>query len=369
MENGVEKIDSWAFSGCNLKTVEIPASIREIGDWPFDYNPLEKVIIQDIASWCNVKFGYHPDTNPLNITHHLYLSTNVDQEVTNLVIPNGVTSIGNDVFRGCLYLTSISIPNSVTSIGSYAFAGCTGLTSITIPNSVTYLNGFNDCTGLTSLNIPNSVTTIGGSAFAGCKGLISITIPNSVTSIENNAFAKCPNLEDVYCYKEDPALSGGGWLSNWDANSIFSESYIEYATLHVPSESIDSYKSTAPWSGFGKIVSLTGEEEKEQCAAPTISYANGTLTFACATKDAKIEYNYTISANGSGTAESGGVKPKYTLIVKAWANAEGYDTSDTVTATLESSDTGSGNKGDVNEDGVVNISDVVKVINIMAGDE
>ena len=124
MENGVEKIDSWAFSGCNLKTVEIPASIREIGDWPFDYNPLEKVIIQDIASWCNVKFGYHPDTNPLNITHHLCLSTNVDQEVTNLVIPNGVTSIGNDVFRGCLYLTSISIPNSVTSIGSYAFAGC-----------------------------------------------------------------------------------------------------------------------------------------------------------------------------------------------------------------------------------------------------
>ena len=207
------------------------------------------------------------------------------------------------------------------------------------------------------------MTTIGGSAFAGCKGLISITIPNSVTSIENNAFASCPNIEDVYCYKEDPALSGWGL----DANSIFSESMVEYATLHVPSESIEAYKNTAPWSSFGKIVSLTGEEDKEQCAPPTISYANGTLTFACETKDAKIEYNYTISGNGSGSAESGGIRPKYTLTVNAWANAEGYETSDTVTTTLESTATDSGNKGDVNEDKKVDINDVVAVINIMAG--
>lgn len=169
-------------------------------------------------------------------------------------------------------------------------------------------------------------------------------------------------------------------VTNSNMNSFFSDSWI-IRILYTNNDDGQNYEKyvirrqgqlTAP----GELEDVANlyipdetEEEKEKCASPTIIYANGTLTFACETKDAKIEYNYTISANGSGTAESGGVKPKFTLTVKAWANAEGYDTSDTVTVTFESSDTGSGNKGDVNEDGAVDISDVVKVINIIAGEE
>ena len=140
-----------------------------------------------------------------------------------------VTSIGERAFWACS-LTSVTIPNSVESIGSYAFSGCFGLTSVTIPNSV---------------------TSIGESAFNGCSGLTSVTIGSGVKTIGSASFANCPELIDVYCYAVDVPST----LSN-----AFNGSYPEYATLHVPTGSIESYKATAPWSSFGKIVALTDEE-------------------------------------------------------------------------------------------------------------
>ncbi len=140
--------------------------------------------------------------------------------LTSITIPNNVTIIGNSAFSGCTGLTSIAIPNSVTSIRSYAFSGCTGLTSIAIPNSVTSIEfcAFAYCTGLTNITIPNSVKSIQGSAFmgctsltnisipnsltsisgfSGCTGLTSITIPNSVTSIGSSAFSGCTGLTSI----------------------------------------------------------------------------------------------------------------------------------------------------------------------------
>ena len=107
-----------------------------------------------------------------------------------LVIENGVTSIGNCAFSGCVGLTSVTIPDSVTSIGNYAFSGCAGLTSVTIPDSVTSIgdNAFFGCTGLTSVTIGNGVTRIGDCAFRDCTVLTLVTIPDSVTSIGFEAF-------------------------------------------------------------------------------------------------------------------------------------------------------------------------------------
>ncbi|MBR6190616.1 MAG: leucine-rich repeat protein [Prevotella sp.] len=196
----VTSIGDYAFYLCSgLTSVTIPNSVTSIGSWAFYYcNGLTKVIVPnfDIKNWCSIKFGNYY-ANPLLYAHHLYSDENT--EITELVIPDGVTSIGSFTFPGCSGLTSVTIPNSVNSIGNSAFSGCSGLTSVTIPNSVTSIGAeaFYSCSGLTSVSIPNSVTRIGTSAFSGCSGLSSITIPTSVTSIGYSAFYGCSGLTSV----------------------------------------------------------------------------------------------------------------------------------------------------------------------------
>ena len=196
--NSVTSIGSSAFYECTgLTSVSIPNSVTSIGRYAFERcTGLKKVVVEDLAAWCGISFD-SSYSNPLYYAHHLYDKN--DNEITDLVIPNSVTSIGYAAFYGCTGLTSVNIPNSVTSIGYYAFSGCTGLTSVNIPNSVTSIGSsvFYECTGLTSVSIPNSVTSIGGSAFSYCTGLTSINIPNSVTSIGSYAFDGCTGLTSI----------------------------------------------------------------------------------------------------------------------------------------------------------------------------
>ena len=142
---------------------------------------------------------------------------------------------------------------------------------MTIPESVTNIKtcGFQLCTGLTSITIPSSVTSIGSYAFTNCTSLTSLTFRSLQTNIRSCAFSGCSELTDVYCLVETGPVANAeqGPLET----DIFKDSYIEYATLHVPATAIVSYQSTSPWNEFGKIVTLEGNEpETLQCEKPVI---------------------------------------------------------------------------------------------------
>ena len=142
-------------------------------------------------------------------------------QLTEIVLPEGLEVIGDTAFYGCTQLKQISLPKSVSQIGAYAykgcplqgtldlmnikdigegaFEGCTGLTSVVLPENLLRIEAslFQGCTGLTVVNIPQCVTAIGISAFASCSRLQSVAIPDEVERIEDYAFKGCSNMKHL----------------------------------------------------------------------------------------------------------------------------------------------------------------------------
>ena len=231
-----------AFNGCSgLTSVTIPNSVRSIGDAAFlNCTSLTKVNITDLAAWCNIAFSNYDNTcNPLYYAKHLFLN---GSEITDLTIPNSVTSIRYNAFYGCSGLTSVTIPNSVTSIGDAAFAGCSGLTSVTIPNSVTSIGGsaFAGCSGLPVIdNIRYADTYL---LEAVDKSLSTYTIKEGTRWIGERAFWYCEALTSLICYAlVPPSISDNPIPSGLSA-------------IYVLAESVDAYKAADGWMKYSDII-------------------------------------------------------------------------------------------------------------------
>ena len=139
-----------------------------------------------------------------------------NENIEEVIIPNGVTQISSYAFQNCINLTTVTIPDSVTYMDNSAFYGCEKLTVATLPATLlayfpkdnlttVVINGgtsigngaFSNCEKLTTINLPSDITEIPASAFYNCKSLTSITIPDSVTSIGDCAFSDCESLNNV----------------------------------------------------------------------------------------------------------------------------------------------------------------------------
>ena len=119
--------------------------------------------------------------------------------IVNLILRNGVASVGDHCFNYYHSLVKADIPESVKKIGNYAFSGCELLTNIEFPSELKSIgtNAFRECSGLTELHFPNSLVDIGTYAFDGCSNLKNIYIPESVENIQYQAFCDCPNLKTI----------------------------------------------------------------------------------------------------------------------------------------------------------------------------
>ena len=283
LPNDLETIGKAAFFYCSsLKAIYIPKSVIEI-----DYGQTNGCIslgtivvdvennIYDSRNNCNAVIK--KDTNELiwgcKNTVIPNSVTSIGQQafqginITGITIPTSIINIGVGAFSSCSLLTTIEIPNSVTSIGYSAFQNCSALTSITIPNSVTSIGdkAFYNCSNLTNIIIPEGVTSIGDSVFYNCSNLTNITIPEGVTSIGSSTFYNCSSLTSI-TIPEGVTSIGGSAFRNCSAlttmtvlaitpPTLSNISAISTATtkIYIPSGTLSNYQNATNWSNFSDL--------------------------------------------------------------------------------------------------------------------
>ncbi|MBQ6175527.1 MAG: leucine-rich repeat domain-containing protein [Clostridia bacterium] len=215
IEDGVTTIGDCAFSGFDVSSVYLPASLTRIGDYAFmDCCELKQITIPagvtNISQNAFLNNGmesiYVVSNNPAFMSDAgvLYSKDGTTlvrcpEKKNRLQILPSVTSIGPYACMLCSNLTGVDIPAGVTSIGECAFSSCSNLASLTIPAGIIRIEPgtFSGCRNLTEIIIPSGVTYIGSSAFESCDGLTEVTLPINVTSMGEYVFRGCINLTNV----------------------------------------------------------------------------------------------------------------------------------------------------------------------------
>ena len=267
----------------------------------YDYANLYSLNIRGVLNDVDFLFIYRmmPKLRYLNIaevnitalpTQAFYKSTNVE----NLILPNTLTTIGEEMFYhsalktivipesvetieraafcGCENLSSFEIPKRVKTIEEEVFCYCRSLTSIEIPANVkTIGDGAFSMSALTSIKIPTNVETIGNEAFSDCESLTSIEILANVKTIGNNVFSLCKSLKTVdmsactqvetigqYAFYKDSELRlfkiGTGTPPTCWTDAF--KGINPYSVLKVPSGCADAYKAASGWKNFASITGL-----------------------------------------------------------------------------------------------------------------
>ena len=254
LPDNMKAIPRSLFNGCkNLKEIQIPKGVTSIGEYAFSNTGFDNI-----------------EMIPEGITYLHYVFSKC-KNLTTLTIPDGKL-FGVGEFMDCENLHTVILPASVQFVNGSTFENCTALKEINFEYLTTISHwAFRGCTGLVSIDLP-LVEELGVGVFIGCSGLKTISLGSHIKRfLGYSVFEKCENLEDFYCYAETPPEIPEG-----DRYTIFRDSYVEYATLHVPESAIEAYRSASPWKDFGKIVAIEGdgiEEVKASSSADSPYYS------------------------------------------------------------------------------------------------
>lgn len=283
------------------------------------------------------------------------------EDKTVAICQNETSSTSTSGHRWTNYQGDIDIPSSVffegvkytvKEIADYAFYCGKTITSVKIPNTIIKIgsHAFYDCITLTSVAIPQSVTSIGSYCFSGCTNLTTLTLSGAPISTYD---FPTRNLIKITVLSERPPVCGVDYFSD-----VYST-----ATLYVPSASYNAYISVTPWSKFKNIVKIDGDSSNK-CSAPEITFSDKTLSFSCTTPQSQIHYSYYLGNMGS--TESGGelvtlTNKSNSIIVMAYATAEGYEQSAAVIKSFPFDAT----VNDINGDNKITIADVTTLIDVI----
>ena len=271
--DGCTIIGEYAFYECtSMQSVAIGTAVQSIGKYAFDLcSSLQEVHIKDLAAWCKIRFLNYSSANPLWYGQHLYLN---GEEITDLVIPNDITTLNFAAFNRCVALKTVVLPDSVISVGEYVFYGCTALEKVTVGKNVSSFGKgtFEYCTALkevhisdllawckidfygnssanpvmyakhlylngeelTNLVIPEGITTLKFATFYNCDSLTKVIIPSHITKIGQAVFYDCSNLETVEMYNSITQIIQHAFYNCTSLESvIFHGTRTEYASISI----------------------------------------------------------------------------------------------------------------------------------------
>ncbi|MCH5220145.1 MAG: leucine-rich repeat protein [Muribaculaceae bacterium] len=226
LHDDVQSIGDNAFYNCaNLEQVRIGTGLLSSSPYAFyGCNALEAVHISDLSAWCDILFS-SASSNPLGFARHLFLD---GEEISDIVLPEGLGHVADYAFYKCLSLTNVEFPESMTWMGEMAFYGCENLQKVNLPSNLSTVGTwtFALCSSLAEVTIPSVITKIPAYAFYSCESLHSVNLPSTLYSIDNAAFAFCSSLSDI-------ALPAS--LNNMGSNAFYNTGI---TNVVVPSGSI-----------------------------------------------------------------------------------------------------------------------------------
>ena len=196
-----------------------------------------------------------------------------------------VIKINDRVFSGNTNLTVVVLPESLTTLGSRSFESCQSLKTIKIPSGVTTIpfQCFLECSSLESVTIPDGVTTIGGNAFFGCS-LKELTLPSTITTIGSEVFTYKNRFQSITCNATTPPSLGKNAFN-----------YNISTTVKVPLSSIAAYRQAEGWKNFtnysGGEVIADGITYRIDDNGAMVAAAEATLTEANIPSSVEFEGN------------------------------------------------------------------------------
>lgn len=193
LSDKLTSIGEYAFQNCeSLTSLDFPETLTSISGGAYSgCTGLKEIKI-------NSDVNEYSTTSPGNFN-----GAGANSGGIKVTFSEGVTKVGESLFCGdnerdsrYAHITEVVLPDTVTSIGIRAFQNCYDLQEITMSNKLAqiYSDAFSDCVSLKRVEFPETLGTIGGGAFSGCTSLNSIVLPENTVNLGGGAFRDCSNL-------------------------------------------------------------------------------------------------------------------------------------------------------------------------------